>query len=78
MAFHEMELAAGVALVNALARVVDLRNANAAGVAFENRRRAVAGKTERYGEDGGARYVAVFYSLFQSLPILIRALAHVF
>jgi small subunit ribosomal protein S15 len=39
--FHEMQLAAGVAQANALARVVDLRNANAAGVAFENRRRVV-------------------------------------
>ena len=39
--FHEMELVAGVAQANALARVVDLRNANAAGVAFENRRRVV-------------------------------------
>jgi hypothetical protein len=33
-AFHEAELAAGVAQ----ARVVDLRNANAAWIAFENRR----------------------------------------
>jgi small subunit ribosomal protein S15 len=40
-AFHETELAVGVAQANALARVVDLRNANAAGVAFENRRRVV-------------------------------------
>jgi small subunit ribosomal protein S15 len=47
-AFHEMELVAGVAQANALARVVDLRNANAAGVAFENRRRVV----EAFSEPG--------------------------
>ena len=36
--FHEAEI---VAQANALARVVVLRNADAAGVAFENRRRVV-------------------------------------
>ncbi|KAH9056867.1 mitochondrial ribosomal protein S15 [Lactarius vividus] len=40
------ELAAGVAQANALARLVDLRNANAAGVAFENRRRVIAAFSE--------------------------------
>ena len=47
-AFHEVELVAGVAQVNALARVVDSRNANAAGVTFENRRRVV----EAFSEPG--------------------------
>ena len=47
-AFHEMELVAGVAQANVLAKVVDLRNANAAGVAFENRRRVV----EAFSEPG--------------------------
>ncbi|KAH9035639.1 mitochondrial ribosomal protein S15 [Lactarius pseudohatsudake] len=45
-AHHERELAAGVAQANAVARLVDLRNANAAGVAFENRRRVVAAFSE--------------------------------
>ena len=45
-AHHERELAAGVGQANALARVVDLRNANAAGVAFENRRRVIAAFSE--------------------------------
>ncbi|KAH9164506.1 mitochondrial ribosomal protein S15 [Lactarius sanguifluus] len=42
------ELAAGVAQANAVARLVDLRNANAAGVAFENRRRVI----EAFSEPG--------------------------
>ncbi|KAH9046971.1 mitochondrial ribosomal protein S15 [Lactarius deliciosus] len=45
-AHHERELAAGVAQANAVARLVDLRNANAAGVAFENRRRVIAAFSE--------------------------------
>ena len=45
-AFHEAELAVGVAQTNVLARVVDLRNASAAGIAFENRRRAVKAFSE--------------------------------
>jgi hypothetical protein len=45
-AFHEMVLAAGVAQANTLARVVVLRNANAAGVTFENRRIFGAWKAE--------------------------------
>ncbi|KAH9035643.1 hypothetical protein EDB85DRAFT_1862913 [Lactarius pseudohatsudake] len=46
VAHHERELAAGVAQANAVARFVDLRNANAAGVAFENRRRVIAAFSE--------------------------------
>ncbi|KAI9459662.1 mitochondrial ribosomal protein S15 [Lactarius psammicola] len=45
-AHHERELAAGVAQANAVARLVDLRNANAAGIAFENRRRVIAAFSE--------------------------------
>jgi small subunit ribosomal protein S15 len=43
---HEKELAAGVAQANAVANLVDLRNANAAGIAFENRRRVIAAFSE--------------------------------
>ena len=43
---HERELAAGAEQANALARLVDLRNANAAGIAFENRRRVIAAFSE--------------------------------
>jgi small subunit ribosomal protein S15 len=46
--FHESELEAGVVQANVMARMVDLRNANAAGVAFENRRRVV----EAFSEPG--------------------------
>jgi len=45
-AHHETELAAGVAQSNAVAKVVDLRNANAAGIAYENRRRVIAAFSE--------------------------------
>jgi len=45
-AFHEAELEVGVVQANAMARMVDLRNANAAGVAFENRRRVVEAFSE--------------------------------
>jgi small subunit ribosomal protein S15 len=45
-ALHEREVAAGVEQANALARLVDLRNANAAGIAFENRRRVIAAFSE--------------------------------
>ena len=47
-AHHERELAAGVDQANVLARLVDLRNANAAGIAFENRRRVI----EAFSEPG--------------------------
>jgi small subunit ribosomal protein S15 len=47
-AIHESELEAGVVQANVMARMVDLRNANAAGVAFENRRRVV----EAFSEPG--------------------------
>jgi small subunit ribosomal protein S15 len=43
---HEEELAAGVAQANAIAKLVDLRNANAGGIAFENRRRVIAAFSE--------------------------------
>jgi small subunit ribosomal protein S15 len=46
--YHETQLAAGMAQANVLARVVDLRNANAAGIAFENRRRVI----ETFSEPG--------------------------
>jgi small subunit ribosomal protein S15 len=39
---HGAELARGAAQADALGRVVDLRNANAAGIAFEDRRRIIA------------------------------------
>ncbi|KAI9432061.1 hypothetical protein H4582DRAFT_1998882 [Lactarius indigo] len=45
-AHHERELAHGVVQANQVARLVDLRNANAAGVAFENRRRVIAAFSE--------------------------------
>lgn len=45
---HERALADGVEQANKLARLVDLRNANAAGIAFENRRRVV----EAFSEPG--------------------------
>jgi small subunit ribosomal protein S15 len=47
-AHHERALEDGVKQANALARLVDLRNANAAGIAFENRRRVV----EAFSEPG--------------------------
>jgi len=47
-AYHEAQLAAGVVQANMLAKVVDLRNANAAGIAFENRRRVI----EAFSEPG--------------------------
>jgi small subunit ribosomal protein S15 len=47
-AHHETELAAGVVQANVMAKVVDLRNANAAGIAFENRRRVI----EAFSEPG--------------------------
>jgi small subunit ribosomal protein S15 len=43
---HEKELSAGVAQANVVAKLVDLRNANAAGIAFENRRRVIAAFSE--------------------------------
>ena len=45
-AHHEGALAAGVEQANLMAALVDLRNANAAGIAFENRRRVVAAFSE--------------------------------
>ena len=45
-AHHDRALAEGVEQANALARLVDLRNANAAGIAFENRRRVIAAFSE--------------------------------
>ncbi len=45
-AHHERQLGAGVEQANAVARLVDLRNANAAGIAFENRRRVIAAFSE--------------------------------
>jgi len=47
-AYHETQLAAGTVQANVLAKVVDLRNANAAGIAFENRRRVI----EAFSEPG--------------------------
>jgi small subunit ribosomal protein S15 len=44
--YHERQLVAGVAQANVLAKVVDLRNANAAGIAFENRRRVIEAFSE--------------------------------
>jgi small subunit ribosomal protein S15 len=40
-AHHAGALAVGVRQANAMAALVDLRNANAAGIAFENRRRVI-------------------------------------
>jgi small subunit ribosomal protein S15 len=45
---HERALEAGTRQAESLAKLVDLRNANAAGVAFENRRRVV----EAFSEPG--------------------------
>jgi small subunit ribosomal protein S15 len=47
-AHHERALEDGVKQANVLAKLVDLRNANAAGIAFENRRRVV----EAFSEPG--------------------------
>jgi small subunit ribosomal protein S15 len=47
-AHHETELAAGAVQANVMAKVVDLRNANAAGIAFENRKRVI----EAFSEPG--------------------------
>jgi len=47
-AYHETEVTAGVAQANAMAKLVDLRNANAGGIAFENRRRII----EAFSEPG--------------------------
>ena len=47
-AHHETQLAAGTVQANVLAKLVDLRNANAAGIAFENRRRVI----EAFSEPG--------------------------
>ena len=47
-AYHEAQLTTGIAQANVLAKVVDLRNANAAGIAFENRRRVI----EAFSEPG--------------------------
>ena len=47
-AYHETQLAAGIVQANVMAKVVDLRNANAAGIAFENRRRVI----EAFSEPG--------------------------
>ena len=47
--FHEMELVAGVTQASAQTRVVDLRDANAAGVAFENLFRSRENRTIRGG-----------------------------
>jgi small subunit ribosomal protein S15 len=58
--YHERQLVAGVAQANVLANVVDLRNANATGIAFENRRRVIEafsepGNPNDTGRTGGAR-----------------------
>jgi small subunit ribosomal protein S15 len=45
-AHHGGALAVGGRQANAMAAVVDLRNANAAGIAFENRRRVIAAFSE--------------------------------
>lgn len=47
-AFHETQLAAGRVQANELGKLLDLRNASAAGIAFENRRRIV----EAFSEPG--------------------------
>jgi small subunit ribosomal protein S15 len=45
-AYHETQLAAGIVQANEVAKLVDLRNANAAGIAFENRRRVIEAFSE--------------------------------
>lgn len=45
-AHHKGALAAGVGQANVMAALVDLRNANAAGITFENRRRVIAAFSE--------------------------------
>ena len=47
-AYHETQLKAGMAQADVLAKLVDLRNANAAGISFENRRRVI----EAFSEPG--------------------------
>jgi small subunit ribosomal protein S15 len=73
-AYHETQLAAGLTQANVLAKVVDLRNANAAGIAFENRRRVIeafsepgkpndSGRTEVQGASVGHTFCTLFQSL---------------
>jgi hypothetical protein len=45
-AHHAGALAAGVRQANAMVALVDLRNANAAGIPFENRRRVIVAFSE--------------------------------
>jgi hypothetical protein len=67
VAHHGGALAVGVRQVNAMAAVVDLRNANAAGIAFENRRRVIAAFSEPGKSNDTAREVqCVFASSFCS------------
>lgn len=68
-AYHETQLAAGVVQANVMARVVDLRNANAAGVAFENRRRIIEAFSEPgKPNDSGRTEVQGALSLSWSAP----------
>ena len=72
-AHHACALAAGVSHAKAMAALVDLHNPNAAGIAFENRRRVIEAfcesepwKAERYWQDGGSRCV---FTLWVSLSV---------
>ena len=82
-AYHGAELAAGVAQANALAKVVDMRNANAAGIAFENRRRVIEafsepGKPNDTGRTEVQGTCVVFCSLYNPSDFdYLRALAPV-
>lgn len=67
-AHHEAQLAAGMAQANVMAKVVDLRNANAAGIAFENRRRVIEAFSEPgKPNDSGRTEVQGAHTLLRSL-----------
>jgi small subunit ribosomal protein S15 len=69
-AHHEGALAAGVEQANVMAALVDLRNANAAGIAFENRRRVIAAFSEpgKPNDTGRTEVQGVYFSCSPSTP----------
>jgi small subunit ribosomal protein S15 len=76
---HERALEAGTRQAEALAKLVDLRNANAAGVAFENRRRVVEAFSEpgKPGDTGrtevqGASFRSCVHFLAGPLMIVLQ------
>ena len=68
-AYHETQLAVGMTQANVLAKVVDLRNANAAGIAFENRRRVIEAFSEpgKPNDSGRTEVQGALFSWFMSV-----------